>query len=411
MKHRIYFYQKGLKSGFLILFLLPLLCSCDLFSKDDDPKLEQLQLQISSNYLTTGKVDRISLEVSGRNDDGSFVPAPEYSLLLNGEDQGQVTSFNLSESGMYEVWAQNGSISSAKDTIYVREDTTYEHHEYHVIFHIVHDGEEIGQGYNLSQQAIDYQMSLLSNVFEDPDISLTENSVYPHLSFKLATIDPDGNTLNEPGIHRLERPTANSTVLFENWMWDTYWDPDYYINIWVGDTQTGYSWGIYPTIDCGADQLDGIFCTSENDPQELEGVALEKDNLWEGNWVLPHEIGHYLGLFHVFASVCTGDPDYLKDTRFYNRTSYENSAGSNRRTPCGGGIEYTSYNIMDYWNQPLGGRDLSFDQRSRIRHIVEFGKFRARLNPETGSPRDMSQFKPEEAKFKTSESLRKRMEF
>lgn len=104
---------------------------------------------------------------------------------------------------------------------------------------------------------------------------------------------------------------------------------------------------------------------------------------------LAHELGHYLGLYHVFAEDNTGtadnciDSDYCTDTPSYNKTEYddwlENFITSRlsrstfmqlfNRTNCSG-TTFQSNNIMDY------AYSLSYQftqqQHDRMRHVLYY---------------------------------------
>lgn len=355
-----------------------------------DPEVTAIHLELSSAYSVTSGARPVELTVTGDLDNGNSRSISDYVILVDEQDQGRLLNFSSDEAGVYRLKASYKGLESQEVTVEVRPALELEMKTFQVIFHIVHDGEAVGEGYNISADRIDYQMSLLEKTFEQSN-AVTANSAMPQIDFQLATIDPQGNHLTEPGINRFQRPSTNASVLFEEWMWEHYWDPDYYINVWVGDTKNGYSWGIYPNFDCADDiNLEGLGCAEENFPGRLEGIALELDNLYNENWVFPHEMGHVFGLFHIFeGGECSRDVDFCPDTQQYSRTDYENGADHATRIACDG-TEFVSYNVMDYWRQPNGTRDLSYDQVKRIRTVVDHGKWRAGKLLSDGQPRDMS---------------------
>ena len=354
-----------------------------------EPALTGIELTTNAEYTVTDNPRPVQLEVTGIWDDGSQSRLNDYSILVNGEDRGKLLNFMSEEAGSFNLQATVEGQESAAKTIVVRPALNLETKTFTVIFHIVHDGEPVGTGYNIEASRIDYQMDLLARTFERHN-RYTPNSTMPMMKFELATIDPDGNNLSEPGINRLQRPSPEASILFQDWMWDHYWDPEYYINVWVGDTQNGYSWGIYPSMSCDNDEpLAGLGCADLDTPQQLEGIALELDNLWQENWVFPHEMGHVFGLFHVFEGhECSHDVDHCADTEQYSRAVYESGADVVTREACSGRT-FTSYNIMDYWRQPNGQRDLSYDQVLRIRQVIEKGNFRGQKSLAEGTPRKM----------------------
>lgn len=355
-----------------------------------DPSLKSIQFTADAAFTITGHPKPVKLNIRGIYDNGANRAISDYDVLVNGESEGKLSAFSSDEEGIYQLKVVSGELESETLAIRVRPALELETKTFRIIFHIVHDGEEVGTGYNISADRIDYQMSLLEKTFERP-VNVTPNSFQPMMDFELATVDPDGNVLAEPGINRLQRPNQDASVLFQDWMWDHYWDPDYYINVWVGDTKNGYSWGIYPDLDCQSPvSMEGLACSDADFPTRIEGIALELDNLWEENWVFPHEMGHVFGLFHIFSgSECDTDVDFCADTHQYDRQAYEGNQTGVERVSCDG-QEFTSYNVMDYWNQPRGIRDLSYDQVVRMRTVIDHGKWRGSKSLSDGTPRDMS---------------------
>ena len=112
-----------------------------------------------------------------------------------------------------------------------------------VIVHVVHNGESVGQGPNISSAQVQSQIDVLNEDFgritgtngfnEHPDGADTQ------IEFFLALTDPDGNTLAEPGIDRLnggreEWPKGVLQNPIENSLKPaTIWDPERYFNIWT----------------------------------------------------------------------------------------------------------------------------------------------------------------------------------
>ncbi len=383
------------KSYLLIIFCLWFLISGCKSDDDGGPvpdlsKVARLELSVDMPLGVTNSSEGIELVISGYNSSGVQLRNFNYALLADEESKGKLQQFKSEEAGLFSLKIKSGDIVSNTVEVTMRPGLELTQRTYQIVFHIVHDGESVGEGLNLSAERIAYQMQLLRSVFETEN-PVTPNSYLPKINFELATTDPEGNTMTEPGINRFQRPNQDASILFQDWMWAHYWDPDYYINVWVGDTKSGSSWGIYPKVTCQMDLIpDGIFCSDDENPDELTGIALEIDNLWEGNWVFPHEMGHVFGLFHIFPDHggCQVDADFCDDTHQYDRSVYESGTTDSNRTSCEG-TPFVSYNVMDYWNQPNGVRDLSYDQVKRIRTIVDFGRWRGSKSLNNGTPRNM----------------------
>jgi zinc-dependent metalloproteinase lipoprotein len=101
------------------------------------------------------------------------------------------------------------------------------------------------------------------------------------------------------------------------------------------------------------------------------------------SWTMAHEIGHYLGLFHVFSeakNTCK-DTDCCTDTYSYDKKIYDTWLKEQRtsgvtddtalsaRTSCDG-VEYTAKNFMDYsW---CLNTEFTAQQLARMRHILYY---------------------------------------
>ncbi len=62
-----------------------------------------------------------------------------------------------------------------------------------------------------------------------------QNNTVTQITFKLATHNPDGIQLTEPGINRY--PTAHEEFIYNSdytWQRNYYWNPDSFINVWIG---------------------------------------------------------------------------------------------------------------------------------------------------------------------------------
>lgn len=217
-----------------------------------------------------------------------------------------------------------------------------------VVVHIIHKGEAIGVGTNISDAQILSQINKLNQDFRrlNPDIAFTPPafrgaSVDPLIQFCLAQQKPDGTPTN--GIIRIQEPSEqdyisqgvppefrciNRLTLESLIKPFTIWDRDKYLNIWVSELKElpddggcsqisntlGYAQfpgmgGIYsPTIP--AHQTDGVFV--RYDVFGTIGNLIPNFNLGR---TATHEIGHWLNLRHIWGDEpnCTQD-DFVLDT-------------------------------------------------------------------------------------------------
>ena len=184
-----------------------------------------------------------------------------------------------------------------------------------VVFHVLHLGETVGSGSNISNSAILNELSDMNDLFRKAEGSPSFNdalSVDTRIQFELATIDPDGNEITgifrhdlsdwpfyaSSGIH------YNSTYPGAQGIREQYYlstDPIFnvgYVNIWIvteiGNTNSiaGFA-NVVPPWDY------------PNDGRK-DGIVVKYGAILNGN-TLAHEMGHWLNLYHVFSNDCYED--------------------------------------------------------------------------------------------------------
>ncbi len=228
-----------------------------------------------------------------------------------------------------------------------------------VVVHIIHGGEAIGQGRNISSAQVMSQMNVLNkdfaalnSQFDKTPPKWTTVLGGANIQFCLAAKDPAGNATT--GIMRY-----NMEVTGTSWSNNNInstikpairWDPTKYLNIYVGAIPgttaaggvVGYS--NYPTVSqVGTDQ-DG--CVIDYRWFGGPGFAVS------GWATVTHEVGHYLGLPHPFqGNSCTSDdgisdtPNIAKATRDLITLDCENGYPTG---PVSCGNEHMYVNFMDY---------------------------------------------------------------
>lgn len=254
--------------------------------------------------------------------------------------------------------------------------------------------------------------------------------------FVLASHDERGNALATPGVDYVHY-TADYPISPEEFMSDNtgnnvkyIWDPNEYINVMVynfkqADGAKGITLGIshlpyslkndHPldglttveTPDLQKSNLKFAYCSSinslyinyESDRYNNSDHQIHNARLYQLasdiNITVAHELGHYLGLLHVFSETAgndydepaneCADTDFCEDTPSYNRVAYldnlsayldtlpEGKAVSGERifgrSNCEGS-DFTSTNLMDYFYSE--GYAFSKDQRGRMRNVLYY---------------------------------------
>jgi len=190
-----------------------------------------------------------------------------------------------------------------------------------VVFHIVHQGEPIGTGTNLPEERILEQIDILNEDFRrlNDDALNTPSDFLPvaadiRVEFVLARQDPDGFPTN--GIVRVKGSQASYTFVQDHILKEeSYWPSENYLNIWVAEANF-LGWATFPQSDLPG--LDG-----EDDPTQ-DGVVIDTDyvgvNLATGGSfdsygrTGTHEVGHFLGLRHVWGDGNCLQDDFCEDT-------------------------------------------------------------------------------------------------
>ena len=235
-----------------------------------------------------------------------------------------------------------------------------------VVFHVVYGN----QVEDLPDAYITSQMKVLNDAFRrtNADTVNTRDIFKPvagdaGINFELADVDPDGNPTN--GIVRVKTNlvsfgSAPTNLAFadrvkESQNGSVSWDTDKYLNIWVCDLSAngqdallGYA---YPPT--GAPNWNGNSVTTsakQGVVVHYKTVGVESPfSLSTGVKTLVHEVGHYLGLRHIWGDGGCGVDDFMDDTPRARRASNGCNKGVNTcAEPSGEEFPDMLENYMDY---------------------------------------------------------------
>jgi hypothetical protein len=192
-----------------------------------------------------------------------------------------------------------------------------------VVFHIVHNGDAVGSGENITEAQILSQIDALNQQFNfmDPGIptvpvpfqSLVADCA---IKFCLAKFDPDGNPTTGIIRHQYTNTTWDSENDIDNTLKPaTIWDKNRYLNIWSvrmgGSLQSDgvLAYATFPFF--GAADEDGV--VARYNVIGTTGTVMTQYN--QGKSVT-HEVGHWLGLLHTWGTGagCGDQGDYISDT-------------------------------------------------------------------------------------------------
>jgi len=250
-----------------------------------------------------------------------------------------------------------------------------------VIVHIVHDGEDVGVGTNLSVEQIMSQIDVLNEDYRrvsgTPGFNNDPVGADIEIEFCPATLDPNGDPLLERGINRINRndfswpaPPWSDLYIDNNIKPATFWDPDSYLNIWVAEI-TGNVLGFaqFPNMA----SLSGL--PADNGGASTDGIVVAPTFFGRtGNVSFPynqgrtatHEIGHWLGVFHPEGrdrGGCNQD-DFCADTPQSDAQNFGCDVG---HVSCG--TEDMVRNYMDSSDDACMNI-FTQDQKTRMRTVL-----------------------------------------
>ncbi|MEM6343955.1 MAG: M43 family zinc metalloprotease [Bacteroidota bacterium] len=257
-----------------------------------------------------------------------------------------------------------------------------------VIVHIVHDNESVGIGRNISQAQVQSQIDVLNEDFRR-ELGTAGYNNHPagadvEIEFCLATVDTNGNVLPEPGIDRINRqdfgnwpalPWSLNTV--ETFVMPfTIWNTAEYMNIYVVDL-SGNNLGFAQFPD--TDSLQGV---PNDGGASTDGVTINYTNFgrignvqapYDGGRTTTHEVGHWLGLLHIWGDGDCSDDDYCNDTPSADSGNF----GCPTNASSCGSIDMVA-NYMDYSDDSCMNIFTNC-QALRMRTIMAYSPRRASL--------------------------------
>ncbi len=221
-----------------------------------------------------------------------------------------------------------------------------------VVVHVIHNGEALNSGANISEAQVNSAITALNEDFRALNAdSLTPShafySLKSDISIEFVLAKQDANGATTTGINRYNKGQA----FWEVTSFDatvkpaTAWDRTKYMNIWVvtiggaDDGTLGYA--TFPgttTVDDGVVIGTTFFGNTGN---VSPGYDL--------NRTATHEVGHFLNLSHIWGDATCGD-DFVSDTP----TQEVDNAGCptfphNAASSCSPGVNGEMFmNYMDY---------------------------------------------------------------
>ncbi len=264
-----------------------------------------------------------------------------------------------------------------------------------IIFHIIHDGDAVGTSENISRAQVLSQIDILNEDFRratgTPGFNTNLVGADIEIEFCPALVDPNGVSLAEPGIHRVnmniaswERGGTANNNPETNLKPQTIWDPTRYCNVWTvrfgGASSNLLGYAQFPS----SSGLTGL--NNNGGSATTDGVVIlynacgRVGNVlaaYNGGRTLTHELGHFFGLRHIWGDGDCSVDDYCNDTPKSDaaNTGCPNTNSCNDGTPDPFDMVQ---NYMDYTNDDCMNL-FTANQKTRMRTVLQSSPRRASL--------------------------------
>lgn len=299
------------------------------------------------------------------------------------------------QSELFEDWiTKTKNLQHSETGLFARTDESQPLLEIPVVFHVIHNGEAVGTGGNLSDDKILEQLSILNADYRRLNADTTETpstftdiAADTRIQFVLARQDPEGRPttgivrkLGSQSRYQWTGPDSEDDLTLKG---ESRWPPGDYLNIYIADlffsantNLLGYATFPFSDVE-GIDQINNNTATDGVAVDyEYVGINADAGAFTSFGRTLVHEIGHYLGLRHVWGDGlnCSSD-DFVEDTPLQSK-SYSGECPSGMQSTCSSADMYSNY--LNYTDD--GCMNIfSAGQADRMRFVLQNSPKRASL--------------------------------
>ncbi len=252
-----------------------------------------------------------------------------------------------------------------------------------VVVHVLHNGEPLGIDGNISDERVFGQIDILNADFgrTNADTSLTPLefrtvAANTAIQFALARRDPEGLPTN--GITRMQGDQSSYNINEDvSLKANIQWPPDDYLNIYVANLSGLIGWAEFPFSNIGG--VPDINTDPSRDGVVIDhrffGVNPNTGSFASFGRTATHEVGHYLGLRHVWGDGGCDVDDFCEDTPA-SRLSYSGSCPDTEQSSCESNDMYSNYLFL---TDDACMNIFTQCQKARMRTVLENSPRRASL--------------------------------
>ncbi|MGV6860398.1 MAG: M43 family zinc metalloprotease, partial [Putridiphycobacter sp.] len=258
-----------------------------------------------------------------------------------------------------------------------------------VVVHVIHNGDAVGTNENIADGQVLSQIQVLNEDFRrmigTPGYNTDPVGADVEIEFCMAVTDPSGNPTN--GINRVNYGSAsfNTQAAVETMKTTTIWDPTQYMNMW----SVNFGGGMAGTLgyaqfpdNSGLGGMPASGGAANTDGVVSNFNAFGSANIFpSGNYnptynlgrTMTHEVGHWLGLRHIWGDGPCGTDDFCADTPESDASNFGCPSG---HVSCSSTDMIENY--MDYTDDACMNI-FTADQKTRIRTVLTVSPRRMEL--------------------------------